>query len=303
MVSFSSPAKSLSKTRGTGEAVMYRFLQFDKSFPLRSVLLVSRHLTMALALLTSLVMGCEASQPSPDITLEVSSCTSRVDARTLDAVAALVYDLDSLLEPRMASGEASLLTIPELQHLLSDEQWEVVAGLLDRANTISEQEPLSCDRTEDRDRFVALTTDQGRSFFVLTDARADVQQLLAAATADNVVLTIASAHRNAGYQLFLLLFYLAQYDGCLEEELELIALPRASEHVCSDRQAIDFATAEGTTLPEGGREVAWLTEHAADFGFTLTYPTTSDAGIGSEPWHWCWHPANSSSASNQLDEE
>ncbi|MEO8102521.1 MAG: D-alanyl-D-alanine carboxypeptidase family protein, partial [Betaproteobacteria bacterium] len=33
----------------------------------------------------------------------------------------------------------------------------------------------------------------------------------------------------------------------------------------------------------------WLTGHAAEFGFRLSYPRGNTAGYQYEPWHWCFH--------------
>ena len=31
----------------------------------------------------------------------------------------------------------------------------------------------------------------------------------------------------------------------------------------------------------------WLTSHAQDFGFELSFPPNNLQGVSYEPWHWC----------------
>jgi D-alanyl-D-alanine carboxypeptidase len=36
---------------------------------------------------------------------------------------------------------------------------------------------------------------------------------------------------------------------------------------------------------------AWLTAHAHEFGFRLSYPRGNEWGFQYEPWHWCFDEA------------
>jgi len=35
----------------------------------------------------------------------------------------------------------------------------------------------------------------------------------------------------------------------------------------------------------------WLSLHAKQFGFTLSYPEGNPFGYAYEPWHWCFREA------------
>ncbi|NND57300.1 MAG: D-alanyl-D-alanine carboxypeptidase family protein, partial [Xanthomonadales bacterium] len=33
---------------------------------------------------------------------------------------------------------------------------------------------------------------------------------------------------------------------------------------------------------------AWLTAHAKQFGFRMSFPRGNPHGVAYEPWHWAW---------------
>ncbi len=70
--------------------------------------------------------------------------------------------------------------------------------------------------------------------------------------------------------------------------LKVSAYPGYSEHHTG--RAVDIGSPDCAHLTEAfekTREFAWLAEHAADFGFALSYPRDNTHGIAFEPWHWC----------------
>ena len=105
-------------------------------------------------------------------------------------------------------------------------------------------------------------------------------------------LYIESGYRSSAYQLYLFIFYLKNHEYSVRETAHWIAFPGYSEHGNPRHQALDFINAEGIsgeTDPkafENLPEYAWLLEHAAQFGFVLSFPKTNPGGVGFEPWHW-----------------
>lgn len=78
----------------------------------------------------------------------------------------------------------------------------------------------------------------------------------------------------------------------LEDVLTVSAYPGHSEHHTG--RAVDIGSPDCAHLTEAfetTREFLWLAEHAAGFGFVLSYPRDNPHGIAFEPWHWCLTPA------------
>ncbi|HEX7348293.1 MAG TPA: M15 family metallopeptidase [Rhodanobacteraceae bacterium] len=110
------------------------------------------------------------------------------------------------------------------------------------------------------------------------------------ALAASVTLQVVSAFRSIEYQLGIIERKLARGET-LDAILRVSAAPGYSEHHtgrCVDLTTPGFAALEEAF--EHSTAFAWLTQHAARFGFTLSYPRDNPHGIAYEPWHWCWHP-------------
>lgn len=105
-------------------------------------------------------------------------------------------------------------------------------------------------------------------------------------------LLVESGYRSPAYQLYLFLFYLPSHEESIRETNRHVALPGYSEHGHPRRQAIDFINQEGINgedHPEAFEalpEYAWLQQHAAQFGFHLSYPRDNPDHTAFEPWHW-----------------
>ena len=105
-------------------------------------------------------------------------------------------------------------------------------------------------------------------------------------------LRVESGYRSTAYQLYLFLFYLPKHGGSITETNRFVALPGHSEHGYPPRQAIDFineAGINGEDHPEEFEalpEYRWLEQHAARFGFALSYPRDNPHHTAFEPWHW-----------------
>lgn len=105
-------------------------------------------------------------------------------------------------------------------------------------------------------------------------------------------LYVESGYRSPAYQIYLFLFYLPSHDYSVLETAKWSALPGFSEHGSFRQQAIDFINEEGENGDDSVeafemlQEYRWLTEHAWEYGFVLSYPRNNETGIGFEPWHW-----------------
>lgn len=111
------------------------------------------------------------------------------------------------------------------------------------------------------------------------------------ARADGSALDAISGYRSHAYQLGIFARKLAR-GQTVEEILRVNAAPGYSEHHAG--RALDIGTPGEPAAEESFEHTpafAWLKQHAADFGFTMSYPPNNTHHITYEPWHWCWHPA------------
>jgi D-alanyl-D-alanine carboxypeptidase len=110
----------------------------------------------------------------------------------------------------------------------------------------------------------------------------------AAAARDGVALEAISGYRSHDYQLGIFERKRARGQR-VEEILKVNAAPGYSEH--HGGRALDIGT-PGEPPAEASFEhtaaFAWLTRHAGDFGFVMSYPRDNPHGIVYEPWHWCF---------------
>lgn len=112
---------------------------------------------------------------------------------------------------------------------------------------------------------------------------ADMQ---AAAKADGVLLLIVSGFRSIDYQARLIRKKI-NAGQIVSEILEVNAAPGFSEHHTG--RAIDIASPGSRPLTEEFEDsdaFRWLQDHAASFGFSMSYPRDNPGGFIYEPWHW-----------------
>ncbi|MBI1976669.1 MAG: D-alanyl-D-alanine carboxypeptidase family protein [Candidatus Omnitrophica bacterium] len=118
-------------------------------------------------------------------------------------------------------------------------------------------------------------------------------------------LLVESGYRSAAYQLYLFIFYMPKHGYSIQETNRFVALPGCSEHGYPQQQAIDFINQEGINgedKPEEFEalpEYQWLTEHAGEYGFVLSYPRNNDQNTSFEPWHWSYRSHQSPVTSHQ----
>lgn len=133
-----------------------------------------------------------------------------------------------------------------------------------------------------------------RPLWLLQPAARAWQRLRAAASFEGIALDAISGYRSHDYQLGIFERKLARGLD-IDAILAVNAAPGYSEH--HGGCAIDIGTPGEPPAEESFEATpafAWLSRHAGDFGFVLSYPRGNPHGITYEPWHWCWHPADGS---------
>lgn len=126
----------------------------------------------------------------------------------------------------------------------------------------------------------------GRPLRLAPDAATALRAMRAAAAHDGIDLQAVSGFRSFAYQRHLLRRKLDR--GLpLAAVLRINTLPGFSEH--HSGCALDLTT-PGVPAADaafaGTPAFAWLTRHAGEFGFELSYPAGNARGIAFEPWHW-----------------
>ncbi len=136
---------------------------------------------------------------------------------------------------------------------------------------------------------IAHTTDN-RPIQLTPAAAAAWADLHLTARSAGLTLIPVSGFRSVARQTEIMRSHLAA-GRALDEILTLVAAPGFSEHHTG--RAIDITAPDDPPLVEGFAltpAFAWLCEHAATFGFHLSFPRHNPHGIAYEPWHWCWRP-------------
>jgi hypothetical protein len=120
----------------------------------------------------------------------------------------------------------------------------------------------------------------------------EAYQAMAAAMKKDIgkTLYVESGYRSAAYQLYLFISYLKNHQYSARETARFSAWPGYSEHGWPEHQAIDFVSERGINSQSNPKvfealdEYRWLTQHAGEYGFELSYP--KDSKMAFEPWHW-----------------
>jgi len=147
--------------------------------------------------------------------------------------------------------------------------------------------PFFQDATELVDVGPNLT---GRMQRLTPDAAARWQKMVDVAAREGVRLMIVSGFRSFDYQAELIRSKLSNGQS-IEQILKVNAAPGFSQHHTG--RAVDIATPGSRPLTdefEGTEAFGWLTENAADFGFSMSYPQNNPYGFIYEPWHWSLDP-------------
>lgn len=119
------------------------------------------------------------------------------------------------------------------------------------------------------------------------EAAEALEQLVAAAREDGIVLKAVSGYRSYATQKSLFDSY-ARKDG-IEAANRYSAFPGQSEHQTGLTMDISGESVQYKLTADLGKakEGIWLAEHAAEFGFIIRYPEGMEAitGYTYEPWH------------------
>lgn len=154
--------------------------------------------------------------------------------------------------------------------------------------------PFYCEAEE----LTVGETDAGGRQHMMTPAAANAWSAMkTAALQDGVILEVVSAFRSVERQVAIIRDKLERRMP-MDRILTLSAPPGYSEHHTGC--AIDINTPGCMPTEEEFEHTAafrWLEQHAARFGFALSYPRGNDLGFIYEPWHWCYQPE--SAAQNQ----
>ena len=126
----------------------------------------------------------------------------------------------------------------------------------------------------------------GRPQWLAPRAARAWHRLQAAAQADDIELQAVSGYRSFDYQCAIVDRKMAAGHS-IDEILQVSAAPGFSEH--HSGCALDLTAPGCEPLTTRFAETAayrWLCEHAAGYGFELSYPRDNRHGIAWEPWHW-----------------
>ena len=129
----------------------------------------------------------------------------------------------------------------------------------------------------------------GREQRLERQAATQWQAMREAAGREGVTLAIVSAFRSFDYQKQIIARKLAA-GQMIDQILRVSTLPGFSEH--HSGRAIDIGTPRSPPLTEAFEQTAaylWLSKHAQEFGFRLSYPRGNPHGVIFEPWHWVYH--------------
>lgn len=136
---------------------------------------------------------------------------------------------------------------------------------------------------------VAEVAENGR-VHLLEPAAAEAWRFMkAAALLDGVDIWIVSAFRSIERQAEIILRKL-EAGAAIEDVLAISAPPGFSEHHTG--RAVDLTTIGSRPLEIEFEQTAaytWLIEHAAKYGYALSYPPGNIWGYQYEPWHWCFN--------------
>ena len=126
----------------------------------------------------------------------------------------------------------------------------------------------------------------GRMQRLTPEAAAKWQQMVEAASKSGIRLLIVSGYRSFEYQAELIGKKITAGQS-IEEILTVSAAPGYSQHHTG--AAVDIATPGSRPLTEEfetSDAYRWLSQYAAEYGFSMTYPRDNALGFIFEPWHW-----------------
>jgi D-alanyl-D-alanine carboxypeptidase len=161
------------------------------------------------------------------------------------------------------------------------EELGITDAMLQQRGFVAQEEPAQLQ--------VAELGEDGREFLLTPATTAAWHSMKIAAQQDGVHLLLVSAFRSIERQAEIIRAKLKEGQH-VADILRICAPPGYSEHHTG--RAIDLDSDEGAACLsvsfDSTAAFAWLQCHAAEFGFTLSYPPGNSSGYQYEPWHWCY---------------
>jgi poly-gamma-glutamate synthesis protein (capsule biosynthesis protein) len=121
------------------------------------------------------------------------------------------------------------------------------------------------------------------------DTADNFEKMINAAQKDGIAIVITSGFRDKAFQK-------ALYDDWIENRATpgaeaMVAKPTYSEHqlgTATDVTTPEIYSTSTATAFETTQAFTWLSKHADEYGFTLSYPKGKESvtGYAYEPWHW-----------------
>jgi D-alanyl-D-alanine carboxypeptidase len=143
--------------------------------------------------------------------------------------------------------------------------------------------PLQLEATE-----LISFEENGEPFLATPETHDAWIHMKTAAEHEGITLILVSAFRSIARQQALV--EAKRKKGHSDDEIfRLLARPGYSQHHTGC--ALDLHTPSSALLEESFEDTVaftWLSEHAHEYGFTLSYPRDNPYGIVYEPWHWLY---------------
>jgi zinc D-Ala-D-Ala carboxypeptidase len=137
------------------------------------------------------------------------------------------------------------------------------------------------------DQLEAITAD---GQFKMRRAAAEAyQKMAAAAVADGVNLSPISAFRSVADQNDLFFRVKEERNQGVSKRAEVSAPPGHSEHHTGYAIDLGDAAQPDTNLSQGFDQTSafrWLSDHAAQYSFEMSFTRDNPQGVSYEPWHW-----------------
>ena len=226
----------------------------------------------------------------------------RLEPAEIEQLTSVLQTLEPLISAKKQDGTANLLTWEELDEPLAAEQRAFLDAFralkAEMLGATSHHFGESSNKADLVPVGPQSTLKDGNATpldpqYLPRNVFAAYQQMMAAMQQDlGKRLLVESGYRSSAYQLYLFLYYLPKHDHSITETNRFVALPGYSEHGYPPRQAIDFMNEGGVNGEDHPEEFAalpeyrWLQQHAAAFGFALSYPRDNPLHTAFEPWHW-----------------
>lgn len=132
----------------------------------------------------------------------------------------------------------------------------------------------------------AVTTKEDRNICLAEEAALALKEMFDDAAEEGLKLSVTSGFRNHGFQEALYVKNQAEHG---DEGTESVAKPGHSEHQLGttvDLTTLGIGEVSASPAFEKTPEYEWLSDHADEYGFVLSYPRGADTGYIYEPWHW-----------------